>query len=164
MLGRSLEETDLVFCYPANRLLDPSTVSHNFTRVIRLAGLLYLNFHGLRHTHATMLIASGEDIKTVSARSGHASTSFTLDVYGHVLPGNQAAVAKKFDQLVLSEMVRDQDSEDASSPGPGPVIYVSKMLANGENDPSKKGEFECEPHRNRTCNLLIKSQLLCQLS
>ena len=25
-------------------------------------------------------------------------------------------------------------------------------------------KFKSEPHRNRTCNLLIKSQLLCQLS
>jgi len=161
MLRRPLEETDLVFCYPVNRPLDPDTVSHNFARVIRQAGLPYLNFHGLRHTHATILIASGMDIKTVSARLGHASTSFTLDTYGHVLPGNQAAAAEKFDQVVLAELVKDQDDE--GNPGPG-APAVSKMLAIGEDGTFKEGEFECEPHRNRTCNLLIKSQLLCQLS
>ncbi len=123
MLDRPLEETDLVFCNPVNRPLDPSTVSRSFTRVIRQAGLPYLNFHGLRHTHASLLIASGLDIKTVSARLGHASTSFTLDVYGHVLPG----------------------------------ILGLKMLA-------KDLKLDSEPQRTRTSNLLIKSQLLCQLS
>ena len=162
MLRRPLEETDLVFCYPVNRPLDPDTVSHNFIRTIEKAGLPYLNFHGLRHTHATLLIASGMDIKTVSARLGHASTAFTLDTYGHVLPGNQAAAAEKFDQVVLSELVKDRDGED--NPGSGEAPAVSNMLAIGGYRPLKKGGIEREPHRNRTCNLLIKSQLLCQLS
>jgi len=116
----------------------------------------------MRHTHCSLLIASGLDIKTVSARMGHASTAFTLDTYGHLLPGNQAAAAEKFDQVVLSELVRDQDGE--STPETEPVTDVSKMLAKGADDSSKEGDFESEPHRNRTCNLLIKSQLLCQLS
>ncbi len=137
------------------RLLDPSTVSHNFTGVIRQAGLPYLNFHGMRHTHASILIANGVDIKTVSARLGHASTSFTLDTYGHLLPGNPVA-AEKFDQVVISELVRDPDGEEEDT-GSVPVSNVSKMLAKGDENPSKKGGFETEPHRNRTCNLLIKS-------
>ena len=44
---------------------------------------------------------------------------------------------------------------------------VSKMLAKdskASRNLAKNEEFESEPHRNRTCNLLIKSQLLCQLS
>jgi hypothetical protein len=46
-----------------------------------------------------MLAATG-DIKTVSARLGHASTSFTLDKYGHVLPGRQAHAAAAVAELV----------------------------------------------------------------
>ena len=38
------------------------------------------------------------------------------------------------------------------------------MLPKDDEDSSKKGDLSGEPHRNRTCNLLIKSQLLCQLS
>ena len=115
----------------------------------------------MRHTHASILIASGVDIKTVSARLGHASASFTLDTYGHLLPGNQVA-AEKFDRVVLSELIRDEGgTEDTAAE---PVSDVSKMLAKGADDPSKKGEFESEPPESRTLNLLIKSQLLCQLS
>ncbi len=42
--------------------------------------------------------------------------------------------------------------------------HVAIMLPNALREYLKKAGFETEPHRSRTCNLLIKSQLLCQLS
>lgn len=44
-------------------------------------------------THATHLLASGVNVKVVSERLGHASVSFTLDVFGHVMPDQQASAA-----------------------------------------------------------------------
>ena len=44
------------------------------------------SFHDLRHYLASLLIASGADIKTVQARLRHASASTTLDVYRHLWP------------------------------------------------------------------------------
>lgn len=44
------------------------------------------SFHDLRHYLASLLIASGADIKTVQARLRHASARTTLDVYGHLWP------------------------------------------------------------------------------
>lgn len=43
-------------------------------------------FHDLRHTHATLLISAGVDVKTVSRRLGHSSVNMTLNIYTHVLP------------------------------------------------------------------------------
>ena len=43
-------------------------------------------FHDLRHYFASLLIASGADIKTVQARMRHATAATTLDVYGHLWP------------------------------------------------------------------------------
>lgn len=42
-------------------------------------------FHGLRHTSATLLIASKQDVRTVSSRLGHAQASTTMDIYAHAL-------------------------------------------------------------------------------
>jgi integrase len=42
-----------------------------------------LRFHDLRHTHATMLVSSGLNIKAVSSRLGHASVGITLNLYAH---------------------------------------------------------------------------------
>ena len=40
--------------------------------------------HDLRHTYATLSLQNGDDILTVSRNLGHATASFTLDVYGHI--------------------------------------------------------------------------------
>ena len=47
------------------------------------------------HTHASHLLKAGVNIKIVSRRLGHASVSFTLDKYSHLMPDDdqQAAVA-----------------------------------------------------------------------
>ena len=42
-----------------------------------------LKYHELRHTHATLLIGNGVDIKTAQNRLGHAKASLTLDFYAH---------------------------------------------------------------------------------
>lgn len=44
------------------------------------------SFHDLRHHFASVLIASGADIKTVQARMRHALAKTTLDTYGHPWP------------------------------------------------------------------------------
>lgn len=44
-----------------------------------------IRLHDLRHTSATLLLAYGTDIETVSKRMGHSKASITLDVYGHAL-------------------------------------------------------------------------------
>jgi integrase len=150
MLGRTLTGEDLVFAYPDGRPFDPSTVSHAFGRVLRDAGLPSLRFHDLRHSHATFLLAAGVNVKVVSERLGHASVAFTLDTYGHVMPGMQESAAESLDRLLLPALLE-----------PGDDV---RMLSDGCQDVVNGGEVECEPRRTRTSNRLIKSQLLCQLS
>lgn len=54
----------------------------SFSEQIGLAGT---RFHDLRHTHASLLIANGIDVVTVSKRLGHASPTTTLQTYAHAL-------------------------------------------------------------------------------
>ena len=50
--------------------------------------------HDLRHYFASLLIASGLDVKTVQARLRHASAKTTLDIYGHLWPDTDEVIAR----------------------------------------------------------------------
>ena len=80
--------------------LNPDTITQWFDRTVRRSGLPRIRLHDLRHTHAPHLLAAGVGIKIVSERLGHASVAFTLDVYGHVMPGQQASAAAAAAALV----------------------------------------------------------------
>ena len=43
-----------------------------------------IHIHDQHHTHASLLLQAGYDIKVVSERLGHAKTSTTMDIYHHV--------------------------------------------------------------------------------
>lgn len=53
------------------------------SRVINYSLGIPFNFHSLRHTHATILIENGANIKDVQTRLGHANIETTLDTYTH---------------------------------------------------------------------------------
>jgi integrase len=72
------------------------------------------SFHDLRHYLASLLIASGADIKTVQARMRHASARTTLDTYGHLWPDADestrsavgAVLAERMDSLRTADELR----------------------------------------------------------
>jgi site-specific recombinase XerC len=78
----------------------PERISRTFDRLVRVAGLPRIRFHDLRHSHATHLIGAGVHAKVVSERLGHASSSFTMDRYGHVLEGLDAQAVTAVAALV----------------------------------------------------------------
>jgi Phage integrase family len=75
----------------------------------RNAGLDGLRIHDLRHTAVALWIAAGANPKEVAARAGHTSVSFTLDRYGHLYPGSDAALRDRLD-AIYSAGQRDQDA------------------------------------------------------
>lgn len=56
-----------------------------------------LRFHDLRHSHATMLITNGVDVKTTQMRLGHSSAEITLSIYAHAIPLADSAAATALD-------------------------------------------------------------------
>lgn len=60
-----------------------NTVREAYSRFLKRHNLPDINFHGLRHTYATLLVENGVDIKTVSELLGHSQVAFTMDLYVH---------------------------------------------------------------------------------
>lgn len=60
-------------------------------------------FHGLRHTKATLQIAAGTDVRTVSAILGHRETSTTMNIYSHSLQTAEQEAANRMEQLLVKQ-------------------------------------------------------------
>ena len=99
-LGNTLTDDDYVFCHYDRTPLDPSTISHTFANVLHKAGLPPMPLHGLRHSHATLLLQAGTHPRVVMERLGHSSIRVTLDTYSHVVGGLQELAAQKFDDFI----------------------------------------------------------------
>jgi integrase len=63
----------------------PNYVTLAFCRLRDRLGLDGLRLHDLRHASASLMLASGVDVRTVSGRLGHAHASTTLDIYAHMI-------------------------------------------------------------------------------
>lgn len=93
---------DLVFCNSHGEPLDyRAIVRRHFKPLVQAAGLAPLRPYDLRHTCATLLLASGEHPKVVAERLGHSSTVMTMDVYSHVLPDMQEKAAQRLEELLF---------------------------------------------------------------
>jgi integrase len=76
------EPDDLLFPAPEGGYLH----AQNWRRAVRWSSTgLGRRPHDLRHTAASLWIAAGVDIKTVSAWLGHSTAKLTLDTYGHLM-------------------------------------------------------------------------------
>ncbi len=81
--------------------MNPSTISKWFVKFIGQIGLPVINFHGLRHTNATLLIAQNVDVAVVAARLGHAQISTTLNFYVHPLLSHNKIAGSALQNLLL---------------------------------------------------------------
>ncbi|MDO0133229.1 site-specific integrase [Clostridioides difficile] len=70
------------------------------SRVVNYELGIDFNFHSLRHTHATMLLENGANIKDIQHRLGHAKISTTMDTYSHVTNNMRNQTVNIFESIV----------------------------------------------------------------
>lgn len=86
-------------CHPDGEPLRPDSLTHAFSRFANELGLP-LTFHGLRHGHASLMLAGGVHLKVVSDRLGHSNIGITADLYSHVAPALDDEAAAALDELL----------------------------------------------------------------
>jgi integrase len=94
-------DSGLVFTGTDGQPLQPWAVSKAFRDLSKAALLPPIPLHGLRHSYATLALASGVNPRIVSGRLGHATVALTLDVYSHVLPQADRQAAEAIADLLL---------------------------------------------------------------
>jgi len=156
MAGRASIADDLVFPSKAGTVLDPNNLVHyHFQPCLEHAGLRRFRFNDLRHTFGSLLIQDGASLPYVKDQMGHSSIQITVDTYGHLIPGANINWVDGLDRKTTPQQnatpaqLQTDERTQPSTESLEPIVNV---------------EDDGERGRNRTYNLLIKSQLLCQLS
>jgi integrase len=112
-LGANYTASGLVITAEDGRPLHPETLSGQFVRQAKRAGLPPIRLHDLRHSVASILLARGVHPKVVSDMLGHATIALTLDTYSHVIPSLQQEAAS-----VVAAAVLDPAASTAPQPSP----------------------------------------------
>ena len=99
--GELWTNSDRLFVQADDKPMHPSTISKWFVKYVGQIGLPVINFHGLRHTNASLLVAQNVDIAVISARLGHAQISTTLDFYVHPLLSHNRKAGYALENLLL---------------------------------------------------------------
>lgn len=102
MAGPLWSDEGYVFTDELGKHLSPSTLYHQYKKLVASIGLPDARLHDLRHSYAVAALRAGDDIKTVQGNLGHHTASFTLDVYGHVTEEMQQASAARMDSFIKS--------------------------------------------------------------
>jgi len=149
-----------------------------------------LDFHSLRHTCGAWLASTGSNPKTVQSVMRHSTITLTMDCYGHLFPGTEVEAAAKLGAMI-DRAVSETCDGDTPQTAQRQVQQAGCEVPHGDanrceeqtgeevatdiaksnsiadlSDVLQASAEACEsaPSWTRTMNLLIKSQLLCQLS
>lgn len=96
------------FCFTKDDGIEPmhpQSVKCFLDRFSKRHGFPHLHAHAFRHTQATLLIASGSDIVSVSKRLGHADTTTTLNIYSHAIAEADKKSANTINTLLYGKEI-----------------------------------------------------------
>ena len=105
-LGARVTDDTFVVAQADGSPLKPTSITHEWVRLLANTTLPRIRFHDLRHAHATHLLANGVHPKVASERLGHSKVGITLDLYSHVLPGMQADAVVRVDDALQAAINR----------------------------------------------------------
>ena len=97
-----IDDPGWMFTTATGERVHPHSISQTFDRIVRRAPVPVIRLHDLRHTHGSLLIATGVDAKVVSERLGHAQFVFTVETYQHSFPPMHTDAARVFEALLTS--------------------------------------------------------------
>lgn len=108
-VGDRWQETDRIFTTDFGAPLHPDTLSRWFSAFVKAHSdvLPPISLHSLRHTNATLQIASGVPITTVSKRLGHASSVTTGRIYAHAIRSADEAAAEALENILTPTLNRN---------------------------------------------------------
>ncbi|MDD3199350.1 MAG: site-specific integrase [Eubacteriales bacterium] len=106
-MGELWVDSGFIFTKVNGEIMNPNTPTQWFLSFRRRNNLPDVNFHGLRHTNAAILIGEGVDIQTVGGRLGHAKPTTTGKVYSHFLKKPDEKASQKLEEKFNGKKEKD---------------------------------------------------------
>ena len=101
--GELWTNSNRLFVQADGKPMYSSTISKWFVKYVAQIGLPVINFHGLRHTNATLLISQNIDVAVVAARLGHAQITTTYNFYVHPIISHNRIAGNVLQNLLLQK-------------------------------------------------------------
>ena len=155
-LGKTSITDELVFPSDVGTPISPDNIGPRYMEpALEQAGLRKFRFHDLRHTFGSLLIQAGVSPAYVQKQMGHRSIQVTIDVYGHLIPGENVEWIDALDRA--SEKVMATDANRTQTQDKDFVAGFS------DTAPVTEGkEVIWLPPRDSNPDMLIQSQLSCR--
>jgi len=130
-----------------------------------------IDFHSLRHTTGSLLVASGVHPKVAQSIMRHSDINLTMSIYTHTLTGQESQAIDSLPDLSLPSNQKQRavatGTDDVTS---NDLTYTGKIgvrrrtLANSSEQKNSNNDSETAvlttPGRTRTCDLRIRNPLL----
>lgn len=94
---------ELVFSFNGAVPLDPGNTRRELYRALDCAGLKHISLHSLRHSFASIMLASGASVKALQRSLGHASATMTLNTYSHLIQEDLGSALLRADQAFSAD-------------------------------------------------------------
>lgn len=100
--GKYYDDNNFV-CTKENGNFITMTSLRYLSKIVNMELGIEFNFHALRHTHATMLLEAGANIKDIQTRLGHTRLSTTMDIYSHVTEKMRTDTVSIFENIIEND-------------------------------------------------------------
>jgi integrase len=122
---REYKGSGLVFANELGGVTNYNNLYRVLKALILKADVTRIGVHGMRHTHASILIRRGVNLKVVSDRLGHKDVAFTLQIYAHLFEDQRREAAIGIDEFLGKAIPSVEVNNDLLAT---PVVNPTRIL------------------------------------
>lgn len=130
---------EYVFVDDIGDLINPDIISNRFRTLLRKNHLKHIRFHDLRHSCASLLVASKVPMKNIQEWLGHSNFNTTADVYSHLDYSSKYESANALSKALSFDKTEEKQSKEEIDDD---IEKLEKLLEEKKKLKQKKKDFE----------------------
>ncbi|KOS60873.1 site-specific integrase [Lysinibacillus agricola] len=99
-LDENGEPIDLIYTNPYGYPNHLNSITNEWRKLLERNNFTYINFHGLRHSFASFMVAKNSNFKVIQEQLGHSDIRQTIQTYSHLTNEDKLKEVSKFDNIL----------------------------------------------------------------